>query len=88
MHMDSTMITIIGASAATASAVASVINLINSKIELRKMKEKLNKGLTTSAVQMCYFVGQRLLFFFFLLFRMALSYGANLLPALYCHQCI
>lgn len=44
MHMDSTTITIIGASAATVSAVASVINLINSKTELRKMKEKLNRG--------------------------------------------
>ncbi|HJT47750.1 MAG TPA: hypothetical protein VJ729_06170 [Nitrososphaeraceae archaeon] len=44
MTMDSTTITIIGASAATVSAVASVINLINSKIELRKMREKLNGG--------------------------------------------
>jgi hypothetical protein len=42
--MDSTTITIIGASAATVSAVASVINLINSKTELRKMREKLNRG--------------------------------------------
>ena len=41
--MDSTTITIIGASAATVSAVASIINLINSKIEFRKMREKLQK---------------------------------------------
>jgi hypothetical protein len=39
--IDSTTITIIGASAATVSAVASVINMINSRIELRKMREKL-----------------------------------------------
>jgi hypothetical protein len=39
--MDSNTITIIGATAASVSAVASVINLINSKVELRKMKEKL-----------------------------------------------
>lgn len=44
MTMDPTTITIIGASAATVSAVASVINLINSKIELRKMREKLTGG--------------------------------------------
>jgi hypothetical protein len=41
--MDSTTITIIGALAATISAVASIINLINSKIEFRKMREKLQK---------------------------------------------
>jgi hypothetical protein len=41
--MDSTVITMIGAAAAITSAIASIINLINSKIEFRKIKENLHK---------------------------------------------
>jgi hypothetical protein len=41
--MDSTVITMIGAGAAITSAIASIINLISSKTEFRKIKEILDK---------------------------------------------
>ena len=37
IYMDSTIITIISAAAIT-SAIASIVNLINSKVELKKIK--------------------------------------------------
>lgn len=37
-YMDSTIITIISAAAAITSAIASIVNLINSKVELKKIK--------------------------------------------------
>jgi hypothetical protein len=36
--LDSTIITVVGAGAAISSAIASIINLINSKAELKKIK--------------------------------------------------
>jgi hypothetical protein len=38
IYMDSTIITIISAAAAITSAIASIVNLINSKVELKKIK--------------------------------------------------